>query len=130
MRLTIFLAYKFGCHPQRPAITTTMSLLHNLQGDSFSGLVGVLAAAPASGDHLEVVADIEGEQETMPVHAKADDDDDDDNDDSDSPSDQENPIGQLPAQWKETMAQAARGVTDNTHREYIRYVFFNIFAHS
>jgi hypothetical protein len=94
-----------------------MSLSHNLQGDDFSGLVGVLAAASGSGNHPEVVADIEGEQETMPAQ-------DDDNDDSDSPSDNhENPIGQfgqLPAQWKETMAQAARSVTDNTHREYIR----------
>jgi hypothetical protein len=107
--------------------TITMTLSHtNLQGDSnFSGLIGVLTAATAGGDHLEVVADIEGEQETMPDHAKMDDDNDDD-----SPSDHENPIGQLPAQWKKTMAQAARGVTDNTHREYIRYVFFNIFTHN
>jgi hypothetical protein len=103
---------------------TTLS--HNLEGDNYSGLVGVLAAASESGggNDLEVVADIEGEQETIPAHAKVDDDDDLDN--NDSPSDQENPIGlgQLPAQWKESMAQAARGVTDNTHREYIRYVFF------
>ena len=103
-----------------------MSLSHNLQGDNFSGLVGVLAAASGSGDNLEVVADdIEGEQETMLAHSKVDDDDDSDNDDNDSHSDHyENPIGQLPAQWKEAMAQAARGVTENTHREYIRYVFF------
>jgi hypothetical protein len=125
----IFIAYKFGRHLQQSAIAITMSTLsHNLQSDNFSGLVGVLAAASGSGDHLEVVADIEGEQETMPAHAKVDDDDDLDN--VDSPSDHEKPIGQLPAQWKETMAQAARGVTDNTHREYIRYVFFIIFNHN
>ena len=80
----------------------TLLLSHNLQDNSnFSGLVGVLAAATAGGDHLEVVADIEGEQETMLAHhdSKVDDDEDDD-----SPSDHENPIGQLPVQWKETMA--------------------------
>lgn len=101
-----------------------MTLSHTLQGNNFSGLVGVLAAASGSGNNFEVVADIEGEQETMPAHAKVDDDDDLDDDDSPSHGDRhENPIGRLPAQWKETMAQAARGVTENTHREYIRYVF-------
>ncbi|KAF8814124.1 hypothetical protein BYT27DRAFT_7058003, partial [Phlegmacium glaucopus] len=73
-----------------------------------------LTAAEAAGDHPDVLADIEGEQETMPAHAKVDDNGDD------SLSDQEHTIGQLPVQWRETMAQAAKGVTDNTHREYLR----------
>ena len=91
----------------------------NLQGVDFSGLVDVLAGS-LSGNNLDIMADIEGEQETMPAHAKVDDNDDD-LDDDDSPHDHhENPIGQLPVQWKETMAQAARGVTDNTHYEYIQ----------
>ncbi|KAF8802224.1 hypothetical protein BYT27DRAFT_7244876 [Phlegmacium glaucopus] len=87
---------------------------HNLQGKEFSGLLGVLTAAEAARDHPNVLADIEGEQETMPAHAKVDDNG------NDSLSDQEHAIGQLPAQWKETMAQAAKGVTDNTHRKYLR----------
>ncbi|KAF8816096.1 hypothetical protein BYT27DRAFT_7032027, partial [Phlegmacium glaucopus] len=87
---------------------------HNLQGKEFSGLLGVLTAAEAARDHPDVLADIEGEQETMPAHAKVDDNG------NDSLSDQEHAIGQLPAQWKETMAQAAKGVTDNTHCEYLR----------
>jgi len=105
-----------------------MTLSHNLQGDNFSGLVDVLIAASAGGDHLEVIADIEGEQETMPAHVKVDDNNDN-KDDDDSHSDQDHEIGQLPAQWKETMACAARGVTDNTHHEYLRYVSGNIFTH-
>ena len=62
----------------------TSSLSHNLQGNKFSGLVGLLTATSAGDDHFEVVADIEGEQETMPAH--------DDSDNGDSPS--ENLIGQ------------------------------------
>ena len=99
----------------------------NLQGVDFSSLVDVLAGS-LSGNNLNIMADIEGEQETMPAHAKVDDNNNN-LDDDDSPYDQhENPIRQLPMQWKEMMAQAARGVTDNTHCEYIRYVFFNIFT--
>ena len=87
----------------------------NLQGVDFSGLVDVLAGS-LSGNNLDIMADIEGEQETMPAHANVDD-----NNNNNSPHDHhENPIGQLPVQWKETMAQAARGVTDNTHYEYIQ----------
>ena len=87
----------------------------NLQGVDFSGLVDVLAGS-LSGNNLDIMADIEGEQETMPAHANVDD-----NNNNNSPHDHhENPIGQRPVQWKETMAQAARGVTDNTHYEYIQ----------
>jgi len=105
-----------------------MTLSHNLQGDNFSGLVDVLTAASAGRGHLEVIADIEGEQETMPAHVKVDDNNNKNNDD-DSHSDQDHEISQLPAQWKETMAHAARGVMDNTHRKYLRYVSGNIFTH-
>jgi hypothetical protein len=100
---------------------------HNLESNDFSGLVGVLAAASTSGGHPDVAADIEGEQETMPAHAEINDNDDDNDDDSHS--DHECAIGELPAQWKEPMAQAARGVTDNTHREYLRYFLLLIHRH-
>lgn len=107
------------CILPSPSISPSpMSASHNLEGEEFSGLLGILESASAAGEHPDVLADIEGEQETMPADAEADTSDDEDEDEID----QEDLGGVLPAQWKETMAHASKGVTDNTHREYLRYV--------
>lgn len=123
-----------GYKPHNGAVTfiqvVTMSLSsptsHDPRGYVLPGLANVLANASGTQDHLDVEADIEGEQETM--LADADDDEmDSDSDDADSNINQEPASGSLPSQWQETMAHAAKGVTDNTHREYVRYGSFCLF---
>jgi hypothetical protein len=84
-----------------------------LEGDtSFLGLTNVLASP--STDYSEILADIEGEQETVPDLTT---------EDFEALEDSTENIG-LPSQWEEAISNVGKGVTDTTHREYMRSVFF------
>ena len=78
------------------------------------GLTNVLASSSA-GDYSEILADIEGEQETVPDLTAEDFEP------------QEGSIG-LPSQWEEAISSVGKGVADTTHREYIRSVFLRFIA--
>lgn len=92
------------------------------------GLVGVLSNQSIPADDPDIEEDIEGEQETMVFPGQADDEDEDTNnkDGSIDTSAPQKSVPRLPSAipsiWKETISHAAKGVTDNTHSEYIRYV--------
>jgi hypothetical protein len=73
------------------------------------GLTNVLTLSSA-GDYSEILADIEGEQETVPDLTAEDFEPQEGSTDS---------IG-LPLQWEEAISSVGKGVTDTTHREYIR----------
>ena len=70
--------------------------------------------------YSEVLADIEGEQETVPDLTEEDFEPQEGSTNTDS-------IG-LPSQWEEAISSVAsgKGITDETHREYIfGWFFFN-----
>jgi hypothetical protein len=84
-----------------------MSSPNTLEADtSYLGLKNVLALTSA-GDYSEILADIEGEQETVPDLTAEDFEPQEDSTDS---------IG-LPSQWEEAISSVGKGVTDTTHRE-------------
>jgi hypothetical protein len=88
--------------------------VNTLEADmSFLGLTNVLASSPAV-DYSEVLADIEGEQETVPDLTSGDFE----------PQEGSNDGVGLPSQWEEAISSVGKGVTDGTHREYIRSVYF------
>jgi hypothetical protein len=94
-----------------------MSLPDTLEANTnYSGLTNILTSSFA-GDYSDVLADIEGEQETIPDLAPQDFED-------------ENlqPVpavsSGLPPQWEEAISSVGKGVTETTDREYIRLVFF------
>jgi hypothetical protein len=88
--------------------------MNTLEADmSYLGLTNVLASEPAV-DYSEVLADIEGEQETVPDLTPEDFEPQEGSADG---------IG-LPSQWEEAISSTGKGVTDATHREYLRSVFF------
>jgi hypothetical protein len=91
-----------------------MSSPDTLEADtsSLQGLTNVLATSSAA-DYSEILADIEGEQETVPDLTA---------EDFDPEEGSTNCIG-LPSQWEEAISSVGKGVTDSTHREYIRSVF-------
>jgi hypothetical protein len=91
----------------------TMSSPDTLEADlSYPGLTNVLTS-PSAGDYSEIIADIEGEQETVPDLTAEDFEPQEGTTDS---------IG-LPFQWEEAISSVGKGVTDSTHCEYIRLVF-------
>jgi hypothetical protein len=95
----------------------TMSSPETLDADlSYSGLTNVLMSPP-TGDYSEIIADIEGEQETVPDLTAEDFEPQEGSTDS---------IG-LPSQWEEAISSVGKGVTDSTHREYIRLVFLTLY---
>ena len=83
---------------------------------SYLGLANILASSSA-GDYSEVLADIEGEQETVPDLTA---------DDFEPQEGSTESIG-LPSQWEEAISSIGKGVTDATHNEYIRSVFFSLY---
>ena len=92
-----------------------MSSPSTLEADmSYLGLTNVLASPV---DYSEILADIEGEQETVPDLTKEDFEPQEGSTDS---------IG-LPSQWEEAISSVGKGVTDGTHREYIRSVFYSLY---
>ena len=89
-----------------------MSCVDTLEADmSYLGLTNILTSP---GDYSEILADIEGEQETVPDLTAEDFEPQEGSTDN---------IG-LPSQWEEAISSVGKGVTDSTHREYIRLVFF------
>ena len=97
-----------------------MSSPSTLEADmSLLGLSNILASPP-TGDYSDVLADIEGEQETVPDLTKEDFEPQKGSTDSDSI--------RLPSQWEEALSSVGKGVTDETHREYIRLVFLLLIA--
>jgi hypothetical protein len=93
-----------------------MSTPSTLDADmSYLGLTDVLASPPC--DYSEIIADIEGEQETVPDLTKENFEPQEGSTDS---------IG-LPSQWEEAISSVGKGVTDETHHEYIRSVFFPLY---
>jgi hypothetical protein len=90
-----------------------MSSLNTLEAEmSYLGLTNILASSTV--DYEEVLADIEGEQETVPDLTTEDFEPEEGSTDS---------IG-LPSQWEKAISSVGNGVTDSTHNEYIRSVFF------
>ena len=88
-----------------------MSSQSTLEADmGYLGLTDILG-------YSEVLADIEGEQETVPDLTEEDFEPQEGSTNTDS-------IG-LPSQWEEAISSVGKGVTDETHCEYIRLVFFN-----
>jgi hypothetical protein len=91
-----------------------MSSMNSLEADmSYLGLTNILASSTV--DYEEILADIEGEQETVP-DLTAEDFEPQEGSTADS-------IG-LPPQWEKAISSVGKGVTDSTHNEYIRSVFF------
>lgn len=85
--------------------------MSSLEADmSYLGLTNVLASSTA--DYSEILADIEGEQETVPDLTAEDFE----------PEEELESIG-LPSQWEKAISSVGKGVTDSTHNEYIRSVF-------
>lgn len=82
---------------------------------SYLGLKNVLASSAA--DYSEVLTDIEGEQETVPDLTA---------EDFEPQEGSTNSIG-LPSQWEEAISSVGKAVTDTTHHEYIRSVFFTLY---
>ena len=94
-----------------------MSSLSTLEADtSYLGLTNILAS-PSTGDYSEILADIEGEQETVPDLTA---------EDFEPQEGSTGSIG-LPSQWEEAISSVGKGVTDATHCEYIQSVFFLLF---
>lgn len=90
-----------------------MSSLSTLEADmSYLGLTNVLASSTA--DYSEILADIEGEQETVPDLTAEDFEPQEGSTSSEC-------IG-LPSQWEKAISSVGKGVTDSTHNEYIRSV--------
>ncbi|KAH9479416.1 hypothetical protein JR316_0008006 [Psilocybe cubensis] len=87
------------------------------QPNSFLGLKNVLSTTHSGhGDYyndLDIDADIEGEQETMPDLEATDGD-------IASKSPDSGGAAERLLLWKQIIASNAEGVTENTHREYIR----------
>jgi hypothetical protein len=91
-----------------------MSSLNTLEADmGYLGLTNILASSTV--DYEEILADIEGEQETVPDLTAEDFEPEEGSTDS---------IGLLPSQWEKAISSVGKGVTDSTHNEYIRSVFF------
>jgi hypothetical protein len=96
------------------ALNFIMSSLSTLEADmSYMGLTNVLASSTA--DYSEILADIEGEQETVPDLTAEDFE-------PQEGSTESIQIG-LPTQWEKAISSVGKGVTDSTHNEYIRSVF-------
>ncbi|KAF8815092.1 hypothetical protein BYT27DRAFT_7249459 [Phlegmacium glaucopus] len=76
---------------------------------NYSGLTNILTSL-STGDYSDVLADIEGEQETVPDLAPEDF----------KPQECSADSSRLPSQWEEAISSVSKGVTDMTHREYIR----------
>ena len=92
-----------------------MSSPNTLEADtSYLGLTNILTS-PSAGDYSDVLADIEGEQETVPDLTAEDFEPQEGSTDSTG----------LPSQWEEALSSVGKGVTDATHNEYIRLVFLN-----
>ena len=89
-----------------------MSSPNTLEADmSYLGLTNILASSTAA--YEEILADIEGEQETVPDLTAEDFEPQEGSTES---------IG-LPSQWETALSSVGKGVTDSTHNEYIRSVF-------
>ncbi|KAF8906280.1 hypothetical protein CPB84DRAFT_1844528 [Gymnopilus junonius] len=98
------------------------------------GLTSILAEAAATSTiQDDIAADLEEEQATLPHDSTLfDNEDDDDNDDfsegrpmnlDDDSADIDNHNDHdsgMPGEWKESMKEASKGVTDKTHNEYLR----------
>ena len=90
-----------------------MSSLNTLEADmSYLGLTNILASSMV--DYEEILADIEGEQETVPDLTAEDFEPEEGSTDC---------VG-LPPQWEKAISSVGKGVTDSTHNEYIRSDFF------
>jgi hypothetical protein len=90
-----------------------MSTLNALETDtSYLGLINILASSTA--DYSEIIADIEGEQETVPDLIA---------EDFELQEGSTESIG-LPSQWEDAISSVGKGVTDSTHNEYIRLDFY------
>ncbi|KDR69543.1 hypothetical protein GALMADRAFT_145298 [Galerina marginata CBS 339.88] len=84
-----------------------------IQGNAaFLGLTNILREGSGARENPDdVQADLECEQQTLPEH--------------DEPKEHSEPEltgDDLLSQWKKTMEGTAKGVTENTHREYLRLV--------
>lgn len=84
----------------------------------FLGLACVLSTESKPINHSDVKEDIEGEQETLPIPEQ----DNNEGFDGDAAESKEKlgVPGTIPSLWRETITHAAKGVTDNTHHEYLR----------
>jgi|SRR5882757_3321770 len=101
-----------------PHSNIAMSLPDTLESNTkYSGLTSILTSSFA-GDYSDVLADIEGEQETIPELAPPDFEDEDED---------SHPVpaisSGLPPQWEEAISSVGKGVTETTNREYIWLVF-------
>ena len=93
-----------------------MLSLNTLEADTnYSGLKNILTSP--TGDYSEILADIEGEQETVPDLTAEDYE----------PQEGSTDSIRLPSQWEEAISSVGKGVTDETHREYIRSVFLILY---
>ena len=86
--------------------------MSSLEADmSYLGLTNILASSTA--DYSKILADIEGEQETVPDLTAEDFEPQEGSIDSIA----------LPSQWEEAISSVGKGVLDSTHNEYIRSDF-------
>jgi hypothetical protein len=90
-----------------------MSSPNTLDAEGYLGLTNILASSTV--DYSDILADIEGEQETVPDLIEADFEPEEDFESTES-------IG-LPSQWEEAISSVGKGVTDSTHNEYTRSFF-------
>ncbi|KAF8908504.1 hypothetical protein CPB84DRAFT_1843407 [Gymnopilus junonius] len=112
-----------------------MSQPINIRAADLPGLTSVLVEAAASRTFRDdIVADLEEEQATLPSKSTlfdenenndSDEEEDDNDDDNDlskgGPMDiDDDHTGGMPSEWKSSMKEASKGVTDKTHNEYLR----------